>query len=207
NKDMYSLYRKVYLLKEKEIEKNIERCAKGKLNNIFNDTKIQNRCARVGQLKMFFKNISYFKKYQEILIKKWLEQSKHFFEEQSNIDLHIQMISTIRGAKEVFDGSYKEYKHKDELWIWIPEKDTAKIHLKKFLINFLKFLKSKDPNFEIEVKGNKTKILEDIFSEITNVEIKKIKQKKTSIAIIKYKAGSINSRKSMISPYLPKLMN
>ena len=207
NEDMYSLYRKVYMLKEKEMEKNIKQCVKGKSNILFTDTKVQNNCARIGQIKMFSKNVPYFKKFKNILLKKWIEQSKHFFDEQTQVDLHMQMISTIRGAKEVFECCYKEYKHQDELWIWIPFNDMAKMHLKKFLLNFLKILKTRDPDFEIELMGKKVHYIKNIFLEIGCNVIKVIKQKGENIVKIKYKAGKINSRKSMISPNLSKLIS
>ncbi len=60
NDDMYSLYKKVYAYKEKEVEKNLELAAARKPSAVFADTKEQNGCCRVGQTKLFASNISFF---------------------------------------------------------------------------------------------------------------------------------------------------
>jgi hypothetical protein len=209
NEDVYSLYKKIYLFKEKEIEKNIKRCIGGFSSNIFSDTKVQSGCCRVGQTKMFSKNISFFEKHKNVLRKKWLEQSKHIFEDRREIDLHLHMISTIRGAFEVFKGVYKEYKHKDELWIWIPQNEMSKIHLKKFLRSFAEVIREKENFAEVTFLGRDTKALEKIFLEsnfpIIRINYRRIKT--FSFAVLHYRAGSINSRKTMISPHLPKLIS
>jgi hypothetical protein len=209
NEDVYSLYKKIYLFKEKEMEKNIKRCIAGFSSNIFSDTKVQNGCCRVGQTKMFSKNICFFEKHKNVLRKKWLEQSEHIFEDRREIDLHLHMISTVRGAFEVFKGVYKEYKHKDELWIWIPQNEMSKIHLKKFLISFAEIVREKENFVEVTFLGKDTKVLEKIFLE-SNFPVSKINYRRIktlSFAVLHYRAGSINSRKTMISPYLPKLIS
>ena len=67
NADMYSLYRKIYLSKEKAIEQSMIDCAKGKESSFFADTKEQNGCARVGQAKMFARNYPTFSKNADLL--------------------------------------------------------------------------------------------------------------------------------------------
>lgn len=206
NEDMYSLYRKVYLHKEKEIEKNIKKAIKDQSFIIFEDTKIQKKCARVGQSKMFSKNIPYFEKNKNVLRKKWISQAENFFLDRKEVDLHLHMISTIRGAQEVFKGSFSKYKHSDELWIWIGQNEISKIHLKKFLKGFLNNVLSKLDNYSVSIFGTDTKILENIF-QISGYSFKKQKLKEKPHVVISYDAGKINSRKSMISPYIPTLIS
>ncbi|KPK32175.1 MAG: hypothetical protein AMS24_04825 [Chlamydiae bacterium SM23_39] len=207
NKEMYLIYKKIYLHKEKDIEKNIKKCVKDKSFSIFSDVKIQNRCARVGQTKIFFKNVKYFEKNKNILKKRWLEETKKVFLERNDLDLHIHMISTIRGAKEVFEASFKKYLHKDEIWIWIPYNEIARIHLKKFLKSFWEVLSKADENFYVEIYGMDYKILENIFNSCLYPIKKIVKNKDMPHAVIYFQAGKINSRKTMISPYLPKLID
>ncbi len=65
NDEMYSLYRKVYLSKEKAIEANLKLAAEGKPSSVFDDTKEQNVCCRVGQTKLFGKTYPTFAKYAD----------------------------------------------------------------------------------------------------------------------------------------------
>ena len=62
NEDMYSLYKKVYLNREKQIEESLKLCATGKYSTIFADSKIINSCAKVSQTKLFAKNVKTFQK-------------------------------------------------------------------------------------------------------------------------------------------------
>ncbi len=60
----------------------------------------------------------------------------------------------------------------------------------------------------VEFYGEKAKEYEQIFKEsFLPIPRKTVSDKKgLPIAVLKYKAGLINSRKAMISPYLPKLV-
>ncbi len=208
NSDVYSLYRKIYLAKEDAIEENMLLCAKRQPSTLFIDTKEQNGCARVGQTKMFSRNYSTFAKHVEPLRKCWYDNALDFYRERKEVDLHLQMISTVAGAEDLFAGTEGEYKHKDELWIWIPFTEQSIEHLKVFLNAFRSSPQVQKDGLSAEFFGDSAKDYEQIFTEsFLSVPKKVISGKKAlPIAILKYKAGLVNSRKAMISPYLPKLI-
>ena len=117
----------------------------------------------------------------------------------------MHMISTIRGATDVFEGKKIIYKHKDELWIWIPETEIAIEHLKSFLLSFSKSDRLIGNEVSCEFLGSNASTLEQIFQEsFLDIPMKKVK-KNMDMAVIYYNAGTINSRKAMISPYLPSI--
>ncbi len=205
NKDMYSLYNKVYNFREKEVKKNIDLCLKNKPSTFFADVKEQNGCCRIGQTKMFMKNISYYKNTSIPLRKKWVELSNHVYQEKEEFDLHLHMISTIRGSQEVFKGTKVKYKHKDEFWIWLPESEIAVEHLKSFLTSFSRAEEIKNNDMYVEFLGENNEVFEQIFQEsFLKIEKKKI-NRKLNMAVLYYNAGSVNSRKAMVSPYLPNV--
>lgn len=205
NEDMYSLYAKVYQHREKEVEKNIALCAKGETSNLFADTKEQNGCCRVGQTKMFAANVRYFEKHIDEVRKVWLQKAIKVNQEKPEIDLHIHMISTIVNADEVYKGTKGQYSHQDELWIWIPNKETAYDHLRRFLSSFQSSPGIKGQAMEVAFLGVNGDELAEIFKE-SFVAIAQSKEKKNiPIAVLKYKPGILNSRKAMVSPFLPSL--
>lgn len=205
NEDMYSLYNKVYAYREKEIEKNIHHCAKGTPSNLFADTKEQNGCCRIGQTKLFTSNFSLFEKNGDAIRHQWLKKAEQVFKEKPEIDLHIHMISTIVHAKEVYEGSSGKYSHQDELWIWIPPKETAIEHLKRFLNAFQSSPGLKNNPMEAEFLGSNAQELAQLFKE-SFIDIPQKRQKRDlPIAVLRFKAGSLNSRKAMVSPFLPVL--
>lgn len=206
NEDMYSLYKKVYEHREKEVEKNISLAARKKPSNFFADTKEQNGCCRVGQTKIFASNIALLTQYAEKLLRVWLEQAVSIHQRKPEIDLHIHMLSTIVSAEEVYKGKPRNsHDHKDELWIWIPEVETAIAHLKRFLTAFQSSPGLKNNSLEVEFLGNNAEILQMIFKECFFDIPHKISKKDLSIAILRYNAGTLNSRKTMISPFLPTI--
>ncbi|MBS0604981.1 MAG: hypothetical protein JSS60_08115 [Verrucomicrobia bacterium] len=208
NSDMYSLYRKIYLAKEDAVEENIALCAKGQESSFFDDTKEQNGCARVGQFKLFARNYPVYSKYSHSLRKRWYDNGLDFYRDRQEVDLHMQMISTIAGAEDLFAGTEGDYKHQDELWLWIPFTEQSIEHLKGFLNAFRSSPQIQKNGLSVEFYGDKAKAYEQIFAESFLPIPKKITVDKNalSIAVLKYKAGLINSRKAMISPYLPKLV-
>ncbi|MGE5196582.1 MAG: hypothetical protein ACM3JI_04570, partial [Anaerolineae bacterium] len=211
NADMYSLYRKVYLSKERSVEDHLKLCAQGKPSSIFADTKEQNGCCRVGQTKMFSKNFAMFQTHASHIREVWLEEARLFYKERKEIDFYLHMISTIAGAEDLFAGTEGEYAHKDELWIWIPSTDAAVEHLKSFLNAFRSLPHLKTIQLEVEFLGENAVELDQIFQESFISIPRKISYVKDKpslpIAILRFKAGSINSRKAMISPYLPRLIS
>jgi len=207
NEDMYSLYKKVYEYKEKEIDKNILLSSEGKPSSIFKDTKEQNRCCRVGQTKMFVNNLKIFEKNIFGLREKWIENAENSHKERPELDLHLHMISTIVSAKEVYEGKSCKYSHKDQLWIWIPETGLAIEHLKRFLNSFQESEQIKNNEPYVEFLGENGEELKQIFAESFFETEKTVNNIGLPMAVIYYNAGSINSRKAMISPYLPTLVS
>jgi len=205
NEDMYSLYAKVYQYREKEVEKNISLCAEKKESDLFADTKEQNGCCRVGQTKMFAANLSFYNKQASKVREAWLQKALNVYKEKPEIDLHIHMISTIVNADEVYRGTVGNYSHQDELWIWSADTETGSSHLRRFLNAFQDSPGVKDNELEVEFLGNNSEELSHIFTESFLDIPQKVSKKDMPIIVLKYKAGTMNSRKSMISPFLPKL--
>lgn len=203
--DAYSLYRKVYEYREKEIEKNLLLSSKNQTSNIFADTKEQNGCCRVGQTKLFANNISQFQKLSMSIRKVWWETAQAVQNDRPEIDLHIHMVSTIVSAEEVYQGNSGSYSHLDEMWIWIPKAEIAIEHLKRFLNLFRGSPGLKEGGLEVEFLGSNADELSAIFKE-SFLEIPQKRTKKDlPIAILRYKAGALNSRKAMVTPFLPKI--
>ena len=204
HKELHSLYNKVYSERERVITEQLDNCSDWNKSPFFEDTKVQNGCARVGQKKVFAKNVPYLKKHSAQVLKSWFDQSTNFEANNPEVDLHMLMISTISSAEELFKGEEVTYDHQDELWVYMPSTDVAIQHLKLFLSSF-----SKSPNLcldglRVEFLGNNEQELSTIFTE-SFVECEfEFNKFDIPIAIIHYKAGSINSRKSMIAPHLPK---
>lgn len=203
NEDMYSLYSKVYAYREQEVERNIRLSAKGEPSNLFADTKEQNGCCRIGQTKIFANNLALFEKEADRIRKGWLGKAKQIQEDKPEIALHLHMISTIVSAEEVYKGTQGKYTHQDELWIWVPQQELAIERLKRFLSAFQESPGLKDNPLSVEFLGDNAEELSQIFKE----SFLDIPQKRTDrqlpVAVLRYKAGSLNSRKAMVSPFLP----
>ncbi len=210
NEDMYSLYKKIYEFKEEEIETNLTLCAQNLPSNIFADTKEQNGCCRVGQTKMFAKNFETFSKYVTSLRKQWLNEAEEVFQSQKEIDFHLHMISTIAGADEVYQDNVGNYTHQDEIWIWTPHTQQAYDRLASFLSSFQTSPDVAKNLMEVELLGPNAKELESIFlRNFSNASLKKASptDPHMPIALIRFTAGTLNSRKSMITPYLPRMIS
>lgn len=203
NDDMYSLYKKVYAYKEKEVERNLELAANRKPSVVFADTKEQNGCCRVGQTKVFESNIPFFLKHADAIRHAWLDAAMSLTREKPEVVLHIHMISTIVSAEEVHKGVTSSYSHKDELWIWIPEGDLPVEYLKRFLNQFKNSPAFKDNQLELELLGSNASDLGMIFKESFFDIPQKTTKGKLPIAVLRYNAGTLNSRKAMVSPFLP----
>lgn len=200
NEDMYSIYSKIYDLKEREVYSNIESL------KVFADTKIQNGCCRVGQMKIFSTNLEQFQQHRHRLIEQWLRDSKAVYQNTNEIDLHLFMISTIPNAEEVYTNSAGNYLHKDELWIWIPSSNiTAQDHLAIFLSGFRNAPEISNNLLSLDCVGSDADVYARIFEHnFIALPHHSEKNAQNTLAILGYTAGSINSRKSMISPYLPR---
>ena len=127
-------------------------------------------------------------------------------EEKSDLDFHIHMMSTIPGAEELYEGKSENFSHQDEMWIWIPSTEIAVEHLKNFLSSFRSCPAVVNNPMEVEFLGDNGKELKQIFEESFKPIPSRIVKEKLPIAVLKFKAGSINSRKALITPYLPRLV-
>lgn len=209
NPDMYSFYRKIFDFKEKEMVSHLRACSEGQTSSLFLDTKEQNGCCRVGQTKLFSSNFPDFIRLRDTLIDCWLKNALSVYAGHPEIDLHMHMISTIPSAKEVYEDKIEYHTHQDELWFWIPETSQSQDHLAIFLSGFKNAPEVVNNQLELELRGNKQELLNEIFlRNFLPVERKESRGSREDLpmAILRFRAGSINSRKSMISPYLPRLV-
>lgn len=208
NRDVYSIYYKIYKAKEENVEKNVKLCIKGKPSSIFVDTKEQNGCARVGQTKIFTRNYPSFSKHVATLQEQWYKMLFDYWSDHPEVDLHLQMISTIAGADNLFSGKEIKDHHLDELWIWIPFTEQSIEHLKSFLNAFRSCPALVKGELAVCFYGDTAKAYEQIFAESFFLITEKEMNNKSTlpIAVLKFPAGSINSRKAMVSPCLPRLI-
>jgi hypothetical protein len=203
--DMYSLYRKVYDLRGTEIERNLALAAEGKTSNVFADTKEQNGCCRVGQTKIFASNVESFTKFCGAIRNVWQKSAEKIAREKPEIAMHLHMVSTIVDAEQVYRGSKPKYTHKDELWVWIPKNVAAQELLKNFLGNFASSPGLKNHILEVEIFGEAADELSRIFKEDTEAIVQRvIPTDGPTIAVLRFSPGLLNSRKSMVTPFLPK---
>ena len=205
--DTYSLYKKVYQERERAIDAHIALCVKDKPSSVFIDTKEQNRCVRVGQTKLFGRNYPVFAKHAQRLREIWLTAAQNYHKDKPEVDLYIQMISTIAGAEDLYKGSSGHYTHHDELWIWIPFTESSIEHLKSFLSAFRTAPPLATHPFSAFFLGSRAKEYAHIFSEsfLPLEHQEQMDRGELSFTILKFKPGLLNSRKAMITPFLPKL--
>ncbi|WP_068467127.1 hypothetical protein [Candidatus Protochlamydia phocaeensis] len=206
--DMYALYKSIYSFRESEVESNLGLCINGHYSNIFLDAKEQNGCARVGQTKIFASNFPYFSEHAHEIQEIWFDKSREVNRERPEIDLHIHMISTIASAEEVYKNQVGNYAHRDEVWFWIPPTQQAHDHLNSFLAGFQFAVKNIIESMSLEFLGPNAKEYAQIFSHHFSSVPRTIVdnyQQGIPIAVLKFKAGTLNSRKSMITPFLPRL--
>lgn len=210
NSDMYSIYKKIYEFKEQEMEANLASCVASKPSTVFADTKEQNGCCRVGQTKIFNTNYPFFSEHAMELRTLWLKSAKKVFETKNHIDFHLHMISTVAGAKEVYSGQLGNWKHQDEMWFWVPPTELASERLVNFLIAFHPTEAVQENEMTVQFLGPNAQELDQIFEQNFPKAVRKPFGEKEPqglpIAILRYKAGSINSRKAQISPYLPRFV-
>ncbi len=207
NSDLHSIYKQVYQFKEREVEEDLLNCAQGVRSNVFADTKEQNGCCRISQTKLFSKNFSSFLSHRKKILGLWRSDAERRAKENPNLDFYLQMVSTIPGAEEVYHGEIN-WTHQDEVWIWIPKTAPAKSHLNSFLNGFNALDAIQNNPIEVELFSDRQQETERFFEQ--NFPKGKIISSDGSdsgiLAILRFKAGLINSRKSQISPYLPRLL-
>lgn len=208
--DMYSLYKQIYDFRELEVESNLELSLQGQSSTIFLDTKEQNGCARVGQTKMFASNFHFFLQHVPQIREVWFKQAKEVYTDHPEIDLHIHMISTIASAEEVYTNAVGHYSHQDELWFWIPATRQAYDHLATFLAGFQSITKEFKDSISVEFLGPNADEYARIFAQnffSLPTTISPTSDTGLPLAILRFQAGALNSRKSMITPFIPRLIS
>lgn len=209
NDEMYSLYKKVYLYRETEIEKNLGLCSQGEPSTVFADTKEQNGCCRVGQTKLFASNFPFFAKHADGIRRAFLKKAEEVHQDKKEIDLHLHMISTIVSAEEVYQGKATTHPHQDELWIWVPQEEVAVEHLKRFLSAFQSSPSLQQDlaakTMEVEFLGQNGEELSLVFQESFFSIPHRFSNRNLPLAVFRFRAGALNSRKAMVSPFLPLL--
>jgi hypothetical protein len=207
NHDLYSLYQVSSEEKEKVIAENFLKCSKGETSDVFLDTKTQNGCCRVGQTKVFAKNYPLFDQNRLQIREYWYHQALAVYARDPEIDLHMHMISTIACAEELFQGKLYQYYHPDQMWIWVPATEIAAEHLKLFLSTFSRSPSMVNNPIQLEFYGARARELAALFKESFGKAEHRFSSESVqdSYAVMYYNAGSLNSRKAMVSPYLPKL--
>ena len=207
NNEMYSIYKKIYEFKEQEVEANLLLCTQDLPSNTFADTKEQNGCCRVGQTKIFSSNFPTYLEHRDEIRKTWLKNAEESFKNFPEIDFHMHMISTVPSADEVHGDAIVSHPHQDEIWIWIPETQIAQVHLARFLSAFQTAPEVLNNQMEIEFLEAQESPLGSIFDRnFLALPKKKTDAENLPIVVIYINPGSINSRKSMITPYLPSLI-
>lgn len=208
--DMYSLYSQIFEEKEAKIDQSILEAAKGQSFELFSDVKEQNGCCRIGQTKIFSTNASNLSKNRHKLLSVWLDKAQEVYENNPSIDLHIHMLSTIPNASEVYEGHPPAYLHQDALWIWTAPTKQALEHLANFIGAFHRFKEPVAHTIHYECLDPKTEeslrsLFQHRFKEAQGAE--KMKgQKKMPVTILSFEAGTLNSRKAHITPFLPLLV-
>lgn len=206
NQEMYSIYKKSFDFRQKEVEENLKLCAQKKESNFFSDTKTQNGCCQIGQAKMFPKNIAYFQKHEDEIRQAWVEKARSTNETRPELDLYLFMVSTLPSAEDLFEGRHERFKHQDELWFWIPETELAQNHLASFLSSFGQSPEMLENKLTLEIwDPSMAHLFGRHFISIDNVKVNDTNDKQPR-AILRFQAGTLNSRKAMVSPYLPKLL-
>jgi len=208
NRDLHSIYAKVYQFREKEMDKALVAAIKKEPSTVFLDTKEQNGCCRVGQTKLFKSNIETFYAHRAELMKLWYEGAEEINGSRPQVDFFVHMISTVAGEGEVFHGKESEWDHQDEIWIWTPETGVAEQHLVGFLNSFQRSASVQKLDIDVEISGKTATAREQLFkqnfSRARSIQV--YEDASPTFCVLKYKAGALNSRKSQVSPYLPKLV-
>ncbi len=201
--DVHSLYQKISLAKEKAMDAGLLEASRGEGKQFFSDTKEQNGCARVGQAKLFPSNLSLFSQHKSALKQQWVSYAQAYVKEHAEIDLHLQMISTIAGAKQLFSGEEIGKEMQDEMWLWIPFTDTSIAHATEFLSALAASYRS---GFTAECYGQRAQEYAQLVEECFGlIPLMLLEQKlPLSFALLRCKAGLLNSRKAAVTPCLPR---
>ena len=150
-----------------------------------------------------------FERYHDAILQQWCEHARALIVNQPELDFHLHMVSTIASAEEVHEGLEGHYHHRDQMWLWGPPTWQAKAHLSSFLLGFQSVLAAQDSQVTLEICAPLAE-----GAAIAAIFRRHFLQAATTLnpreegpwAIVHFRAGSINSRKSMITPFLPRIV-
>jgi hypothetical protein len=208
NPEMYSIYRKVFETKELEMDKSLKSENESDYATIYLDTKEQNGCCRIGQTKIFTSNYQTYRDHATKLIQYWLKNAQAIQQKSPEIDLHLHMISTVASAHDVYEDKAGEYQHQDEMWFWVPQTQKAYDHLNSFLTAF-QTAHQFGANASLEFLDSGMEEVKEIFERNCSgipIKLTDCARLHLPVAILRFKAGFLNSRKAMVSPYLPRAL-
>jgi hypothetical protein len=206
---------------------NIEAASAGRGSSLFADLKIQNGCAAVGQIKLFDANRTLFFEKEALLQNVWLHQSQDMAKQRPEIDLFIEMISSlipephaksqvleapVKGRRERDKGERGE-PEQDELWIWVPPPEASRVHLRVFLANLVAGpLSACRSACRVALIGPDKPGLDRVFREhFDQVALESSSPHRpqtygdATFAVLCFPRGLLNSRKACITPCLPRL--
>lgn len=209
NEEMYQIYKAIFQKREKAVNQAIIETAAGQSFDFFSDTKEQNGCCRISQSKIFAHNVTTLDKHYEQLLALWVEKAQEVYTNHEHLDLHLHIVSTIFSADDVYKQSAINYQHRDYMWIWTPGTSPAINHLTSFLNGFKGSAKVQEIHMQVQVLGENECDYSSIFKHhfIDAPAQKKIKtKKKMPVVVLSFDAGTLNSRKAEITPYLPSLV-
>lgn len=202
--DLYSIYSISYRAKEENIDALIKATAKREKTHFFQDTKILNKYARIGQFKYFVKNLPTLQKKVGDIRKIWVEQSREEYALNSDISLHAFMLSSVLSAEELFADLPDKREYKDEMWFWIPPGDKRIFYqLTEFLTDFIHIPTLKQADLEVEIYDNKVGYKTAFEGAASGRKIG-IKTHKSDLefAILRIPPRSVTSRKGQVATCL-----
>ncbi|MCH2174712.1 MAG: hypothetical protein MK193_03170 [Lentisphaeria bacterium] len=216
NEDMYSFYKKIYEQKEGLVIESIQNVSQTtpKLSSIFADIKLQNTFNSVSQFKVFPNSWPIIETHRNDIMLSWQELSKDISNRNSNVDVFVQMFSTIPGAYEAYNQEKDLGDLEDQIWICVDtDREESVSHLRQLLTNFRSHPKLQQAGVHYCLQGQPGKklnfthnILKD-FTPKGQVNVVENQEINIPIIIVHFQAGVMNSRKSDVTPYLPKLNN
>ncbi len=204
-RDLYSIYSMTCSAKEAAIEEVITDTVKrGAYDSaFFQDTKILNQYACVGQHKHFIKNASIFNRRGSELNKIWTHRCKELYKANLDLKLFIFMISTISSAEELFSDKIENPTYKDEVWFWLPENDNrAESLFKKFVSNLTHSYPLENEALEVVFHSKRKDLVEICEEAIVRPFDKAYHKLDKDVMILKVPQKKLVSRKGQISPHL-----
>lgn len=207
--DLHSIYVHMYQFKEEEVERAMRLLLEGRTSTFFLDTKEQNGCCRIGQAKLFCKNVPTFEKHKEEIRAVYIKECQKVHAARPHIDFYLEMTSTIPSSDEVCSPNEIVWEHEDEIWIYSPDDGVSEQHLVWFLNNFQSSQTAQKIPIRISCIGKHAEgralLCRQNFPAAKEIVVK-AKAEGPTIVVLSFPAGKINSRKAQISPYLPKLV-